>query len=223
MAARDQSCTSSQPSREKAGPSNWGRHRKREDLEPPILSISSELQGIKWLKTHDEDYMADIKPVPPPECTPSRARAVLAAIRIGPLQEDQVRTSLLEVIIAHQDIFSLEGEGVRAVKPGGGVGTINTGIHPPISQKAMRQMSPTMKRAMDFHVAQLLRHGVLQPSQSNWCAQPLLVKKAKFDPANPECHKDLRFVVDFRMLNSITKTPSVSKLIPKVSECLAAF
>ena len=114
-----------------------GEAQEEGDLEPPILSISSELQGIKWLKTHDEDYMADIKPVPPPEYTPSRARAVLAAIRIGPLREDQVRTSLLEVIIAHQDIFSLGGEEVRAVKPGGGVGTTNMGIHPPISQKAM--------------------------------------------------------------------------------------
>ena len=51
----------------------------------------------------------------------------------------------------------------------------------------------------------------------------MLVKKAKFDPTNPECHKDLRFMLDFRMLNSITKTPSVFKLIPKVSEYLTAL
>ena len=223
LAARVRSSTSPQTAQRLHRSSNLGGSGRRYDPRPSILSISSELQGVKWLKSHDKNYMADIKQIPPPEYTSKRAQAVIAAVRIGPILDEKIKMSLLETITKHQEIFSLEGEGVRAVNPGGGVGTINTGIHPPISQKAMRQMSPTMKRAMDFHVAQLLRHGVLQPSQSNRCAHPLLVKKAKFDPANPKCHKDLRFVVDFRMLNSIMKTPSVSKLIPKVSECLAAF
>ena len=72
------------------------------------------------MKSHDKNYMADIKQIPPPEYTSKRAQAVIVAVRIGPILDEKIKMSLLETITIHQEIFSLEGEGVRAVNPGGG-------------------------------------------------------------------------------------------------------
>ena len=72
---------------------------------------------------------------------------------------------------------------------------INTGDHPPISQRSYR-VSPAERRIIREEVEKMLRDDIIQPSESPWSSPVVLVKK-----------KDgtWRFCVDYRRLNRITK------------------
>lgn len=72
---------------------------------------------------------------------------------------------------------------------------INTGDHPPISQRAYR-VSPTERHTIRDEVEKMLQKGVVQPSESPWASPVVLVRK-KDD--------SWRFCVDYRRLNKITK------------------
>ena len=122
---------------------------------------------------------------------------------LNPVNRDKARTMLLKY--AH--VFSTSDEDV------GRAGTvkhkIDTGTNVPIKQ-APRRLPVHMQQEVDTHVAEMLRRGVIEPSNSPWSSPIVLVKK-----------KDgsTRFCVDYRRLNSITTKDAYP--LPKIDESLS--
>ncbi len=108
---------------------------------------------------------------------------------LTPTQYKQMEAFLLE----HTDLFALSpmelGCTDRATH------SIDTGTHPPVHQHA-RRTPFALRHRIDEMVQQMIEQGVIQPSQSPWASPVVLVEK-----------KDgsLRFCIDYRRLNAITK------------------
>ena len=73
--------------------------------------------------------------------------------------------------------------------------TINTGDAPPIRQP-VRRVSPPQREQVKDLLADMLDHGVIEPSSSPWASPVVLVRK-----------KDglMRFCVDYHRLNEVTR------------------
>ena len=86
--------------------------------------------------------------------------------------------------------------------------TINTGNAIPVRQPARRQ--PLGKREAErAEIQNMLKRGIIEPSSSPWSSNVVLVTK-----------KDgsVRFCVDYRVLNSLTKKDAYP--LPRVDDCL---
>src|SRR5690606_18341929 len=88
---------------------------------------------------------------------------------------------------------------------------IDTGTAPPIRQRLYRH-SATERKVIQDHVAEVLRDGIIEPSNSPWSSPVVLVKK-----------KDgsIRFCIDFRKLNAITKKDVYP--LPRIDDSLDAL
>lgn len=89
--------------------------------------------------------------------------------------------------------------------------TIDTGNHPPIRLRSYRT-SPANGEEIDKQIAEMLGNGVISPSVSPWAAPVVLVKKSD---------GTMRFCVDYRKLNTITRKDSHP--LPRISEALDAL
>lgn len=85
---------------------------------------------------------------------------------------------------------------------------IDTGSHSPLRQRPYR-VSPTERRVISEHVDDMLRRNIVQPSHSPWASPVVLVKK-KDD--------SIRFCVDFRRLNKITRKDVYP--LPRIDDAL---
>ena len=98
------------------------------------------------------------------------------------------------VIDAYRDIFSSKTTPVnvaQSLQPA----VIETGDHLPIKQQSYRM--PLIKRQkVEECVEEMLKDGVIRPSESSWSSPVLLV---------PKKDGSIRFCVDYRKLNSITR------------------
>lgn len=88
---------------------------------------------------------------------------------------------------------------------------IDTGTNRPFNH-APRRSSQQEREQVHFQVQEMLKSGVIRPSQSPWASCVVLVKK-----------KDgkLRFCVDYRALNKITKRDKYP--LPRVDDSLSAL
>ena len=88
---------------------------------------------------------------------------------------------------------------------------IDTGAHRPIRQPLRRQPFEYLD-TIDEQVAEMADHGIIEPAASPWASNVVLVRK-----------KDgsLRFCVDYRKLNSVTKQDSYP--LPLIDNCLNAL
>ena len=122
--------------------------------------------------------------------------------QLTPEEKTQLRT-LLE---GYADIFALEPSelGTSSVIQH----SINTGDHPPIRQP-LRRMPFTLRPQVDKLVQEMLTQGVIQPSSSPWASPVVLVRK-----------KDgtMRFCVDYRRLNGVTKLDQFP--LPRIDDTL---
>ena len=116
------------------------------------------------------------------------------------------RDKLVQLVIAYQDVFALEGEELGTTSAVNHV--IDTQQATPIKQYA-RRVPFAMRGRVEELVAEMLRRGVVQPTKSPWASPVILV--AKKDGGT-------RFCVDYRRLNSVTK-PDVFPL-PRIDDCL---
>ena len=89
--------------------------------------------------------------------------------------------------------------------------TIDTGDHPPIRLRSYRT-SPTNKDEINNQIHEMLDNDVITPSVSPWAAPVVLVKKSD---------GSMRFCVDYRKLNAITRKDSHP--LPRISEALDAL
>ncbi len=90
---------------------------------------------------------------------------------------------------------------------------IETGDAPPQRQRAYRH-PPHIKHEIERQTAELLKHGIISESDSLWNAPIILVKKKD---------QQMRFVTDFRKLNSVTKPiffpiPTLDDVVDCMSE-----
>jgi len=88
---------------------------------------------------------------------------------------------------------------------------IDTGNSRPIRQPLRRQPHKHME-AIDDHVNEMLRHGVIEPAASPWASNVVLVSK-----------KDgsLRFCVDYRAVNAVTYKDAYP--LPLIDNCINAM
>ena len=89
--------------------------------------------------------------------------------------------------------------------------TIDTGGAPPVSSAPFRT-SPGEKETIDKAVDEMLAAGVIWPSRSPWSSPVVLV---------PKKGGDIRFCVDYRRLNALTKIETYP--LPRIDETLRAF
>ena len=118
------------------------------------------------------------------------------------------RKLLRNFLIQHKEAFSLHGELGRY---DGKLFKIDTGDAAPI--RCMPRPVPHHKKVeIDKQIDDMLQKGLIQPTNSEWASPILMVKK-----------KDgtLRFCIDYRRLNDITKHDSFP--LPNINDCLASL
>ena len=187
----------------------WHTHPVIDSEQPGLSDDSPSLRA-----EHNEQVET-----PRSASLPSHLEQLVPAVEYGPLPREgdrgcQLMTAervarVTELLIAYQDVF---------VGPDGKVGytnitghRIDTGNAEPIRTRPFRK-SLTEKQYIEEEVQRLLSAGQISPSQSPWAAPVVLVKK-----------KDgtLRFCIDYRRLNSVTKKDAYP--LPRIDECLEAL
>ncbi|XP_072182172.1 uncharacterized protein [Diadema setosum] len=88
------------------------------------------------------------------------------------------------------------------------VHTVDVGGNTPIKQHPYR-IHPAKREQVDREIDVMLANGIIEPSNSNWSSPVVLVPKA--DGTS-------RFCIDYRKVNTITKTDSFP--LPLIEECI---
>ena len=114
----------------------------------------------------------------------------------------------LEELFLQNNVFTLSNDELGTTDV---THSIDTGDHPPIKQPP-RRIPYALRQTVDEMVDDMLRQEVIQPTSSPWGSPVVLVKK-----------KDgsLRFCVDYRRLNSVTKRDVYP--LPRVDDILEAL
>ena len=120
-------------------------------------------------------------------------------------QTDRLR----QLLLSYKDVFAFTPDQLgrtSVVKH-----TIDTGDNPPIRLRAYRT-APNGKAEIDKQIGEMLDTGVISPSVSPWAAPVVLVKKSD---------GTMRFCVDYRKLNDVTRKDSHP--LPRIAESLDAL
>ena len=123
--------------------------------------------------------------------------------------DNQQKEALAQLLLDYHQVFAKSSEdlGLTSLVEH----RINVGCSIPVRQPTRRQ--PLGKREAErTEVEKMLKRGIIEPSNSPWSSNVVLVTK-----------KDggVRFCVDYRVLNSLTKKDAYP--LPPVSECLDAL
>ena len=126
-------------------------------------------------------------------------------LHIEHLSEDHQRT-LKDLLVKHSDIFALNPTELGKTELMSH--HIDTGDHPPTRQP-LRRTPFSLRKRINEMVKEMLDMGIIKQSSSPWASPVVLVKK-----------KDgtMRFCVDYRKLNHVTK-PDVYPL-PRIDDTL---
>ena len=81
----------------------------------------------------------------------------------------------------------------------------------PVRQRLRRQ-PPAHQDAIDDHIASMHRRGIIEPAQSPWAANIVMVRKKD---------ASYRCCIDFRSLNGVTREDTYS--LPRIDACLDAL
>ena len=122
------------------------------------------------------------------------------------LTNDQSQ-KLKQTILEYSDIFSANYPGATDLV----THRIDVGDNQPINSAPYR-VSPTERRVIDSEVVRMLKENIIEPSKSPWASPVVLVSK-----------KDgsIRFCVDYRRLNNLTKKDVYP--LPRLDDSLAAL
>ena len=121
----------------------------------------------------------------------------------------EYHAGVADLLTEYQDVFSTGDDDLG--RTGIVKHRINTGNAPPIRQKP-RRLAPAMQAEADKHVKDMLKRGIIEPSESPWASPIVLVTK-----------KDgsRRFCSDYRLLNEVTVKDSYP--IPRIEETLESL
>ena len=139
---------------------------------------------------------------------PERVQKLLDELDLQGLdqQDAEERHQALELFEEYQDIFALEP---------GEIGCCDLAEHrihltkdEPFKER-YRPINPRHQEEVRDHIQKMLRAGAIKPSDSPWSNVVVLVRKKD---------GDLRFCIDFRRLNAITKKDSFP--LPRIQEAI---
>ena len=118
------------------------------------------------------------------------------------------RTTLNHFVTRNQDVFSINGEMGRYK---GNPFVIDTGNARPIRQMP-RPVPYHRKAEVDRQLDEMLEKGIIEPANSEWASPILLV---------PKSDGTLRFCIDYRRLNAVTKHDAFP--LPNINDCLSSL
>lgn len=122
--------------------------------------------------------------------------------KLAHLPEDQ-RTELLALFDSYQDVFrETPGRTTAACHD------VDVGDAPPVKQAPYRvnpQRAKILRQELDY----MLQHDLIRPGQSEWSSPVTLV---------PKPGGSYRFCIDYRRLNSVTKTDTYP--LPLIDDCI---
>jgi len=122
---------------------------------------------------------------------------------------EEQRVKLIKLLREYLDVFSTGELDLRETSLA--THQINTGDARPMRQTLRRQPCHLLDK-IDEHVLKMIEAGVREPSCSPWTSNIVVV-----------CKKDgsLRFCVDYRKLNSVTRRDAYP--LPRIDSCLDAL
>ena len=128
------------------------------------------------------------------------------SIQVGPQLSTDEKNKLIHLLVKYKDAISLSkndlGEcNVLEHK-------IDTGDHQPIKQ-ALYKTNLRQKLEMEQHVQEMKDNNIIEPSNSPWLNNPVLVEKK---------NGEKRFCIDFRALNKVTIKDGYA--LPRIDEIL---
>ena len=127
-------------------------------------------------------------------------------IKVGTQNQPHEVKELLELLQTYRHIFAVHPSELKTsnlVKH-----SIDTGSHPPIARPPYRQ-SPVKREHTQKLIRELRELSIIQPSASPWSSPVVIVSKKT---------GDLRFCVDYRKLNEITRRDQYS--LPNIQDSL---
>ena len=126
-------------------------------------------------------------------------------LEVGHLEPAQEQ-KLTQLLFSYEDLFALDSNELGTTKVV--AHRINTSDYPPVRQPVRRTPFALRKRVEEM-VGEMLEQGGIQPSCSPWASPIVLVRK-----------KDgsLRFCVDYRKLNQVTKLDESP--LPRIDDTL---
>ena len=172
------------------------------DEDPVVLTEEPEDSDSQDISMTAAVTVADVDP--------QRVERVLEALKLSAAklsaeEEQQLRTLITEFA----DVFAFEDSELGcaiAIKH-----TIDTGGHPPIKQQPYR--SPVIYREKISQMIDKMRaDGIIQPSHSPW-ASPIVIV--------PKKDGSLRFCVDYRRLNAVTRKDVYP--LPRIEDILTSL
>ena len=121
--------------------------------------------------------------------------------------EEKERTSIRNILEKFTTLFPQKGEPPRQTHLV--THKINTGDHEPVRSRYNKRYAPLEREMIASEVRKMMDHGIVQSSESPWNSPVVLVRK-----------KDgtIRFCVDYRELNKITKRDTYP--LPRVDDVL---
>ena len=141
--------------------------------------------------------------VQPPERIEQLIRTL--ELPLAKLTEEQSK-QLRELVVEYSDVFALTDSELGCT--GLVQHVIDTGDHPPVKQQPYR--APVVYRdKITQMVTDMEKQNVIRPSVSPWASPVVLV---------PKKNGDLRFCVDYRRLNSVTRKDVYP--IPRIDDIL---
>ena len=125
---------------------------------------------------------------------------------IGEQVQPEERQQLTEFLVEYRDRFVLEGDRLGQVTVE--EHHINTGDNPPVNSAPYR-VSAFERKAIEEQVQSMLDQGIIEPIISEWASPVVIV-----------CKRDnsLRFCVDYRKVNKITKADRYP--LPRLDDAL---
>ena len=167
------------------------------------LLKSSEVVTIGCLSTEESLQSTDTHT---PQITPEKEKKLWEIVQgMGAELSSQERKRVFDLLVKYQAIFPQKGEiGKTKVLQH----KICTGNAPPVRQRPRRTHFHQREESRKV-LREMLDNNIVRPSSSPWASPVVLVKK-----------KDgsLRFCVDFRKLNSLTRKDAYS--LPRIDDTL---
>ena len=167
------------------------------NMIPPVDLSSSPV------KTSDSGHMSEEE----------RQRTLFKKLDLSGLETwaTEAAKQARSLLVEYHDLFSLEKNEIGCTKAAEHVIELKDPDTTPFKER-FRRIPPPQVDEVRGHLKLMLDAGVIQPSNSPWCNAVVLVRK-----------KDgsLRFCIDFRRLNSLTKKDSHP--LPRICETLDSF
>ncbi|OMJ11827.1 Retrovirus-related Pol polyprotein from transposon, partial [Smittium culicis] len=123
---------------------------------------------------------------------------------------DTTKESLKSLLLKHRDVFPDTNLGISGITDFEYKLTIPENTTPVL--KRLRRYSDREKTTLREHIEEMLNFVIISKSNSEWCFPVVLV---------PKSSGELRFCVNFKQLNDITKKDHFP--LPRIDDCLEAL